>query len=300
MKKLLIFIPIALILAGLSGCVGGNDMAEPIIFVHCYDYETSDYAIWSFTAEGIFVNKWTTPEWNQENNLCVDSLHNVYMISNAWNVIKKWDKNGALLKSKTTDWTTGIAIGPDGYLYTRQSGLVEFGESYVIVKRDPDTLEAVSHIVMTHVGREFTFDPDGYFYVRHDPNIEKWNYDTETMIVSHAISPANNWVSFAQANGIIGFCADGADVYTIPVSLDEDQTAWGLADPQHIAAIDNSHFITSEYDSADKYYKLRKYTSAGSLVWETNIEHRDNITVYGIGAYPFAREVAQPIIALIG
>lgn len=263
---------------------------EAKVFIHCYDYATSDYGIWAFTEDGIYVTKWTTPSWNQENNMCVDSSYNVYMTDvagGAWNVIKKWDRNGTLLVTKTTDWTEGIAISPDGYLYTRQLD----GSDKVIVKRDPNDLTTMSQIAMTTVGRCFTFDPDGYFYIFNktsNPDIQKWDYDTGTMIASHATTFHQDWASLAYADGYIGYTMDGGDVYTIKTSLDEDQSSgWGVPDPTHIAAI-SDNFIVAEYNhNGNKYYNLVRYTSAGAEVWNKNIEYRDNITVYGVAAYPF-------------
>lgn len=304
MKKLLLFIPIALILAALSGCVGEDKVAERVIFTFGWDDSESYYCMRTYTLNGVFVSSFECEEHPEDTCMAVDEDDNVYYVDAAigYNIIRKRDRDGTLLLSKATTYSTRLCMSPDGYVC--ELGLTTDFD-LAIIRRDPDTLDVVDQMITADQDsghyEGFTCDSEGYFYwiKRNTDLLEKWDFNSGIMVASHTV-PWTGATRIAAVGNVVAFNA-GNYVYTIPTSLDENATQHTLTDlstPKAVASIENGSFLVGGYDSASGKYVVGKYTSGLAKVWATqDIPNEDNL--YGVGAYPFAREEA-PIIALIG
>lgn len=267
------------------------------------DVWTSDYGVSkiSCTRNCSVVKNWsgTAAGGGTPGNITtLDSTHNIIQLGSDFQTLMKYDSEGNELLSVATDWTSAIAIGPDGYIYGYEN---TSGGNWGIIKRDPDDFSVISEFELPNHGFNWysiTVDSDGYVYILNNyggnKTIEKWDYDAQNLEASHAFTVGSNWVTIAAAGELIGCsdqCADRSKTFwTMPTGLDEDQTYWTLTgdvEALGVSALENNYFVMAVYDYDDKYFKLQKYDINQLLIQNQSVGYTDTTTLYSLGSYPF-------------
>jgi len=246
--------------------------SEPKIF--CHTYEKSVYGMTLGTRNGAKLRFTTTGQTHYNDAICMDSNSNCYYIALGYEAIVKRDKNGNQLVSKTTEYSSRIAIGADGYLYefgTKPTGLPRG----TVMKRDLVTLdvEATMPIVDYDLGNfeGFALDSDSYIYVisRPDNRIEKWDFSDGSVVASQTTTWSTT-SSLAVVGSTLLHARWGNYFESVPTSLDESPTQWttaGLSQPRGCSGIVGEDFVVCGYDTTDKVYKIGRYQTDGTKLW---------------------------------
>jgi len=267
-----------------------------IIFVMYQDYTENNF-IKTYNSNGIFITSWSMPAGYYETNcICVDSSNNIYI--NYGTSIVKRNSNGDILYTKTgISNSEAIAIGADGYIYSRES----FGDD-VLVKRNTSDLDSVNYIALYNKNwYGLAFDSDGNFYMCNatDGQMEKWQYTDYGRITTHNIvtQSADN-SGLCIAGNLIGMGAGFNDktyelgALTMNKALTQDEQGIGDIDCGYVyetpSSIDNNFlFVGDDWDNANLV--LIKYNSSKVLIFRINVTESGSNRVdnAAVAAYPF-------------
>ena len=259
------------------------------IFVYFYLTSTTSY-IESYDNNGVLIASFIINEIpDRSNAMCIDSDDNIYYIDIAggnFNIIRKLDKDGNLLLSKTITRGEAIAIGPDGFIYERG---YDSNWNAHIIKRNRSDLGIVSKMAFPYVDRYkgLVLDSDGYIYSyqSYTDLLEKWDFTSATRIAYRAMTLDR--VSLAIVGNFVGgntTYPSPNHAWTIPKSLDEDITDWtldGVTLPYATGSIGGDFLFGGNYPG-----QIGRYKSDRTKVWSINSSGDSNV-IEQIAAYPF-------------
>ena len=251
---------------------GGNE------YIKVYSLEGSLINTYDVTSESIY---WET------DCLAVDSQNNIYYMRSSGVLVKR-DIDGNELKAETiAGYPESIAIGADGYLYTReQDGKVH--------KRDTVTYESQGYITLTS-GKSYyglCLDSGGNIYTVNysDDEIEKWS-SAGSKTASHSISNAGSDSLGLTGDYIIRAVGSGVGYsYKIHKDLGANESVFSLTNIDGqlgASSLANKYLFIGE-DWGSGHYCLDKYSLGDSLDWSTQV---DDLGYWddkaAIAAYPF-------------
>ena len=264
---------------------------ENIIFV--LYYTDANYVKTFSKDDGTLISTIPISEtiyW-ETDTFCVDSDNNFYYLDMS-DVLYKKGSTGNAITSKDLSATTpeSIAIGADGYLYSRaQSGVIN-----QINQRRTSDLESLGTVVTLTPAKNYyglAIDSDGYFYVSNgtDDQMEKWSTTGQIATqavpdgVANSLCIVSNTLAWAYNAG-----AHGA--YSMPTNLGSSESDFLLGEidgnVNSASSIDN-HFIFVGLNDVGNFH-IENYTSAKVLSWEKEIETSESWESNShIGAYPF-------------
>lgn len=258
-----------------------------------YDDGAGNYYIKSYDSDGVLLDTWSIEATeNIGNALCVDIDGNVYTVTSDQHSIKKRDSSGTVTLTKTeTNYIYGIAVGPDGYIYTLESDSGQ--NSDYISKRNASDLVSVDTLVLDATGWDtyygLTIDSDGYFYTVNasDKKYEIWDWTSGLMSSS---SGEYTFASLATVGDNIANVDWLAHTILIPKDWSGGETDYNLANLDTPAALGytyGDYYLVSGYHSGN--VTIGKYDGSFSEVWVVKVVDNGN---YGsIGSYPFAAPV---------
>jgi len=251
---------------------GGNE------YIKVYSLDGSLINTYNVTSESIY---WET------DCLAVDSQNNIYYMRSS-GVLAKRDIDGNELKAESiAGYPESIAIGADGYLYTReQDGKVH--------KRDKSTFASQEYITLT-AGKGYyglVLDSDGNIYTVNntDDVIEKWS-SAGSKIASHSISnPISSSIGLAE-NYIVRMTGSGYGYsYKIHKDLGVNESVFSLTNIGYqlgAGSLSNKYLFIGQ-NTGNGHYYLEKYSTDNSLDWSTQV---DDLGYWddkaAIAAYPF-------------
>ncbi|GAI87052.1 unnamed protein product [marine sediment metagenome] len=247
--------------------------AAPLIVVLVPEESYEKYHLKVYDLDGDLVYDFdiTSEDVYRETDcLAVDSQNNIYYIRSG-NILVKRDINGNELKAEAiAGYPESIAIGADGYLYTRQ----QYGEVH---KRDVNTFASQGYISLTP-GKNYyglCLDSDGNYYTVNssDDKIEKWS-SAGVKLASRSISRAGSCSLGSRGNFIIRVSQEGMgysyiidnnltseEVYTLTGNIFEQSGAGSLSN--------KDLFVGTSFDDGNCY--LEKYSTDLSLDWSVVI-----------------------------
>jgi len=262
-----------------------------IIFVMYQDYAENNF-IKTYNSDGTFIKSWSMPAGYYETNcICVDSSNNIYI--NYGSSIVKRDISGNILLTKTgIDSADAIAIGADGYIYTRE----DWGGDDVLVKRNTSDLDSVSHIALYNKNwYGLVFDSDDYFYMCNvtDKKMEKWQYTDYGRITTHNIVTVGAYNSgLCIAGSLIGMAVDYQAAFSMNKALTQDEIIFDLGNINNFvhqtpASINSNFLFVGDRDGG--HLVLKKYNSSKVLIWEISVTNPGSNTVdsAAVATYPF-------------
>jgi len=262
----------------------------PLIAVIVEDYASGDYLKY-YDLDGNIQNAYSyyfgdNIIYFETDCMAMDSDNNVYYIKSP-NYLAKIDLEGNETSVAIAGYPESIAIGADGYIYTREQN----GE---IHKRNKTTFVSQSHITITAAKSYYglVLDSAGNIYTVNysDGEIEKWS-SAGVKIANHAIANANSSSLGLVGNYIIRTSLLGAGhSYKIHKDLGNDETVFNLTNIgyQHgCGSLSNKYLFVGENNSNYKLY-LEKYNTGDSLDWSIiaeNSGYSPNNSM--VAAYPF-------------
>jgi len=262
-----------------------------IIFVMYQDYAGNNF-IKTYNSNGTLITSWAMPTGYYETNcICVDSSNNIYI--NYGTSIVKRDSSGNILLAKTgIDSADAIAIGADGYIYTRE----DWGGDDVLVKRNTSDLDSVSHIALYNKNwYGLAFDSNNNFYMCSftDNRMEKWQYTDYGRIITKIINTAGADDSgLCIVGNTISMAAGIQKAFTMPTDLSTNESDFYLGKIEDYvygtpASLGNSYLFVGDY--LGTHLVMQSYNSSRLLVWQINVTNPGSNTVdsAAVTAYPF-------------
>jgi len=261
------------------------------IYVMYQDNDTSNH-LKQYDISGNLLNTWSVPTGYYETNcICVDSNNNIYI--NYGSKIVKRDINGNIILTKTgIDSADAIAIGPDGYVYTREYN----GPNPLIFKRDANDLEIIdSFAVYVKNWYGLTFDSDGYFYMCNatDQRMEKLDFVEYEVVATHSITTNGADDSgLCVVGNAIGMAAGFQGAFTMPKDLSLSESNFNLGDIDSYvhegpASLGDAYIFIGDY--LGTHLTMQSYNSSKVLSWQVNVSSTGESSVDSAlaAAYPF-------------
>ena len=253
------------------------------------DNDTSNH-LKQYNISGNLLNTWNVPTgYYETNNICVDNDNNIYI--NYGTSIVKRNSNGEIVLTKTgISNSEAIAIGTDGYIYSRES----FGDD-VLVRRNTSDLDSVDYIALYNKNLYgLVLDSDGYIYMCNasDSVMEKWQYSDYGRLLTKAIGTAGAEDSgLCIASSLMGMAAGFQGAFSMNKALSQGEIVFGLGcsfiheTPSSIN--DNFLFVGDLWE--DTHLVLKKYNSSKVLVWAVDVLEPGSNAVdsAAVAAYPF-------------
>jgi len=261
---------------------------SPLIVILIESYE--DYYLKVYNLNGSLANTYDISSesvYMETDCLAVDSQNNIYYFRSGGVLVKR-DIDGNEIKAEAiAGYPESIAIGADGYLYTReQDGKVH--------KRDTTTFASQGYITLTG-GKGYyglVLDSEGNIYTVNDTDdeIEKWS-SAGIKTASRAISNCGSSSLGLVGNYIVRSASVGAGYsYKIHKDLGNDEIEFSLTNIDWQAgagSLSNKYLFTGTSWGDGNCY-LEKYSTGDSLDWSIIVDDNE---YYGydvqVKAYPF-------------
>ena len=217
------------------------------------------------------------------NGMTIDVNNNVYYIKNS-NYLTKVNSSGEeLLSVAIAGYPEAIAIGADGYLYTRE-------QTGKLHKRDISTFASLGFITVSD-DCGLVLDSSGNAYVVNTSTnkIEKWN-PAGVKTGEQSINNENNSCLGISSNYIIRSTSIGVGFsYKMSILLGaESEIAMTNIDWQHGCSGRSGNLFFVGENNVDFNLYLEKYSEAGVLDWSICADNSEHSPDYGmVAVYPF-------------
>jgi len=260
-------------------------IVTPLIATIFRQYSGNNYLNY-YSMDGVLLNAYSLGNVyypDDGNGMTIDRNNNVYYIKSP-NYLTKVNSSGEeLLSVAISGYPEAIAIGTDGYIYTRE-------QDGKLHKRDISTFASLGYVtVSSYCGLVLDSSGNAYVVNTSSNKIEKWSSagakTGEQSIVNEndsCLGITSNYI-IRSTPWLYGYS------YKMPLALGaQSEITMTNIDWQHGCSgnLNYMFFIGENYSDYNLY--LEKYTEGNVLEWSICADNSSYSPDYGmVAAYPF-------------